>query len=296
MLAPPPTHLVEVADGRRVAVDEVGAPDGTPIVYIHGTPDTRRARHPDDSLAAALGVRLVCVDRPGFGASDCDPHATFESFGRDLGILLDRLAIGDARLLAWSAGAPWLMGAASLLAERVKAVAIAAGTVPAEAYADPAVRAAAGEARLGMHEAATDLGAWDAAEMMAPMLVPDPPTIELAREQLAAHEPTTLAELASIPGALDRMAEAMVDSIAGGQMGLIVDVARAYAPSTLDLGEIACPVRLWYGSEDSTCPPAFGRWYADRVPRAEMTVVEGASHGLLLTHWSEVLADLEKLA
>ena len=39
--------------------DDVGDPDGTPVVYLHGGGDSRLSRHPDDSIAAALGVRLL---------------------------------------------------------------------------------------------------------------------------------------------------------------------------------------------------------------------------------------------
>jgi pimeloyl-ACP methyl ester carboxylesterase len=57
-----------------MAVDEVGDPAGAPVLYLHGTPDSRLARHPDDGLAAAAGVRLLAIDRPGYGGSSPLPH------------------------------------------------------------------------------------------------------------------------------------------------------------------------------------------------------------------------------
>jgi pimeloyl-ACP methyl ester carboxylesterase len=292
MHAPDPSHLISLPDGRRLAVDDVGDPAGTPVLYLHGTPDTRRARHPDDARAAVCGVRLLAMDRPGFGASSPDAAATFGSFGADVGVALDALGVAEVRLLAWSAGAPWALGVAEALGRRVVATAVVAGTVPVEAYDDPTVAEAAGPARLAMVEAARDLGALDAAEFMGPMLVPDPLTWELAREQLEGHDPVTRAELAGVPGALDRMAEAMLDSVAAGPAGLVCDVARAYCPSGLSLGRVSGQVALWYGEADPTCPPAFGRWYAGQLPIATMRVVAGAGHALLLTHWDEVLRDL----
>lgn len=273
-------------------MDDVGDPAGMPVLYLHGTPDTRRARHPDDQRAATCGVRLLAVDRPGFGASSPDASATFTSFGADVAAVLEALDVAEVRLLAWSAGAPWAIGVATALGPRVIASALVAGTVPVEAYEDAAVIAAAGDARLAMVEAARDLGALDAAEFMGPMLVPDPPTWDLAREQLQGHDPVTQAEFAGVPGALERMAEAMLDSVDGGVAGLIHDVATAYAPGGLELARVTGPVRLWYGEEDPTCPPAFGRWYADRLPAATLRVVSGAGHALLLTHWDDVLRDL----
>ena len=69
-----PTTLLTLPDGRTLAADDVGAPGGRPVVYVHGTPDSRLARHPDDDLARRLGVRLVAVDRPGFGHSSPAPR------------------------------------------------------------------------------------------------------------------------------------------------------------------------------------------------------------------------------
>ena len=55
----------DLADGRQLCFDDVGDPAGRPVLYVHGTPDSRRARHPDDAVLPAAGVRLVAVDRPG---------------------------------------------------------------------------------------------------------------------------------------------------------------------------------------------------------------------------------------
>jgi hypothetical protein len=47
----------------RYSIDDVGDPAGAPVVYLHGGGDSRLSRHPDDSIAAALGIRLLAVDR-----------------------------------------------------------------------------------------------------------------------------------------------------------------------------------------------------------------------------------------
>ena len=56
-------------DGRTLAYDDAGDHAGVPVVYLHGTPDSRLGR-PDDRVATDAGVRLLAVDRPGFGDSD----------------------------------------------------------------------------------------------------------------------------------------------------------------------------------------------------------------------------------
>lgn len=60
---------VITADGRALAVEQWGPPDGTPVLYLHGSPMSRLARYPDDALFHRLGIRLFTYDRPGYGNS-----------------------------------------------------------------------------------------------------------------------------------------------------------------------------------------------------------------------------------
>src|ERR671922_2773339 len=52
-----PVHVeprqVHLPDGRVLTVDDTRDPGGTSVLYLHGTPDSRLARHPDDGLTAS---------------------------------------------------------------------------------------------------------------------------------------------------------------------------------------------------------------------------------------------------
>lgn len=288
LLATPPDVLAPVpGTARVVAADLDGDPDGTPVVLIHGTPDSRLARHPDASIVTDLGVRLIAIDRPGFGHTTADPDATPHSFAADVAALLDHFAIASAHLVAWSAGAIWALGCADVLAVRVRSVTVVGGLVPFEAFADPLVRDAAGDARIGMVEAAEELGPDFAAEMIAGLLVPDPPTPAAALEH---RREAGSAALSAIPGADAQMAAACCDAVHNGAAGLVRDVTVQLGPSGVDLARVTVPTRFLTGSNDTTCPPGFAHWYAAHVPGASVDIVADAGHGLLLTHWREVLA------
>lgn len=56
---------IRLRDGRQLAYEIWGDPDGTPVVFHHGTGDSRLARHPNETLTRDAGIRLVTVDRPG---------------------------------------------------------------------------------------------------------------------------------------------------------------------------------------------------------------------------------------
>jgi len=288
LLERPPDVLAPVpGTSRVVAADVEGPADGTPIVLVHGTPDSRLARHPDASIAAGLGVRLIAVDRPGFGLTTADPDATPSGFAADVTALLDHLGIASAQLLAWSAGTIWALGAAAAAPARVCSVTAVGGLVPFEAFSDPAVREAAGDARAGMIETAEELGSTVAAAMIAPLLVPDPVTPEAALEHRAEAGDTAVS---AVPSADVQMAAAICDAVRAGRAGLVRDVTVQLAPSGVDLGGIAVPVTLVTGTHDTICPPAFAQWYAARLARSAVDIVPDAGHGLLLSHWHDLLA------
>ena len=290
--APPPT-LVPLPDGRSLAVDDVGDPDGVPVLCLHGTPDSRRARHPDDGLAASAGVRLLAVDRPGCGRSDPHPGRTLGSVADDLAALAGHLGVGPVGVLAWSAGAPYAAALGARHPDLVAVVALAAPLVPVSAYADPAVAEAAGPGRRLFAEMAAELAPGEVAAEVAPSLLPDPATPEAVAAHLAGEaDAAREADLALVPGGAEALVAASVEAVARGREGLHDDVATQAAVPDVDLAACVAPTRVLCGTADEVAPPAFGRWWADALPDARLEVVEGASHVLALTHWSSLLAGL----
>src|SRR4051794_41891696 len=92
--------------------DDVGDPGGTPVVYLHGGGDSRLSRHPDDSIAAALGVRLLALDR-------CGPAARGRSLRRWAEEAAAALDAPRFRAVGWSAGRPHALAPAAAAPHRV---------------------------------------------------------------------------------------------------------------------------------------------------------------------------------
>jgi pimeloyl-ACP methyl ester carboxylesterase len=290
------TLTVPVGGGRAATVDDVGERTGRPVLYLHGTPDSRLAR-PGDRLTLTAGVRLLALDRPGYGGSDPPASgggtASWPAIvAADTAAVLDAAAVDRAAVLAWSGGALAALAVAASLAERVTRVGIVAGLVPRQAYDDPDVRGA-GADRLGTIELADAMPPGELGEALAPLLAPYPCDRGLALEHQAEHRDAAgAAELATVPGGAERMADALVEAVRRGLAGVAADVEAQARPLDVDLAAVRCPVRLWYGSADTVTPPAFGRWYARHLPTARLEVVDGAAHYLPFTHWPGILATL----
>src|SRR5689334_6385779 len=108
-------HLFTLDDGRELAYELWGKPDGVPVLFQHGTGDSRLARHPDESLTADLSVRLVTVDRPGVGGSTARKNRTLLQWAPDVAALADHLEIDRFAVAGWSGGGPHALAIAHVL-------------------------------------------------------------------------------------------------------------------------------------------------------------------------------------
>nr|MBA2280537.1 alpha/beta fold hydrolase [Acidimicrobiia bacterium] len=258
------------------------------------------ARHPDDGVAAAAGVRLLALDRPGYGASDPAADLTLWSFADDLGAFLDELDIGRVRLLGWSAGGPWALAAAAVLGpERVDRVTTFGCVAPLAAFdveddGDPEVVAASGgRADVAAMVLAGEGTPAAVAEEMARWLLPTPPvSLELALETVEEQvSKRSRRDLEAVPGAIEALAASLAAAVdRHTDAGFRRDVEVQFSPAEIELLVGArCPVRLVHGSADSICGPAVGRWLAARLADATVEVWEGEGHHALFPRWSELL-------
>lgn len=284
---PAPDLLVELPGGRQIAVDDRGDPDGAPVLYCHGSPDSRLARHPDDGLARAAGVRLLAVDRPGIGASDADPRATPRSVAADLVGVLDRLGIDRAGILSWSTGSIFALALAGAHPERCRRIVLAAPLVPADAYDDPSVLDGADDARRLFADAHRTMDPGEVGAELAIWLVPPEVDVATARQMVAG----SIAALADVPGAERQLVAAVRASVARGMTGVERDIAAQATRLGPLLDQVAAPASVHVGSDDTVTPPAMAAWLGRRLG-VEPTVHDGIGHELAIRRWRQLLAEL----
>ncbi|HSP05084.1 MAG TPA: alpha/beta hydrolase [Acidimicrobiales bacterium] len=283
---PLPDRLVELPGGRRVALDDRGDDDGSPVLYCHGSPDSRFARHPDDSLAAIARVRLLAADRPGIGHSDVDPDATPTSVADDLAAVLDHLGIERVGVLSWSTGAIHALAFAGTHPDRCRRVVLAAPLVPADAYDDPTVLDGSDDARRLFADAHRGMDPGDVGAELAPWLVPPVIDDATAREMMAG----SITALADIPGADDQLALAVRASVAAGMTGVERDIAAQATRLDALLDRITATASVHVGADDAVTPPAMARWIGRRLD-VRPQVHDGIGHELAIRRWADLLQE-----
>ena len=288
----PPAQLFELADGRRLAYDEFGAVDGMPVVYLHGTPDSRLSRHPDDSIASALGVRLIAVDRPGYGGSTFDPSGSLLTCGADVARLADHLGLERYATFGWSGGGGFALAVAVCDPARVAAIAIGCSLAPIDAIGVPDVLEGANEQMQLFVVAASQMTAEELPKVVAPLLWPDVHTLDEARDVITASaDEFARADIDAVP---DDWISSRVRARGTQQRTRRAGTRHRAARVAIwfPLEDVHTRVRLWYGTKDGTATIGAGRYYAQRLANAELTKIAGGSHFLILRHWADILADL----
>ncbi|MCO5609960.1 hypothetical protein L7F22_064195 [Adiantum nelumboides] len=122
--------FVWLEDGRRIAYQEMGCTQEEAtrsLLVLHGAFSSRLFAMPGVSRAMLLdfGVRLVSIDRPGYGTSDPNPSQTLESFTCDILTVVDQLGMGSQIwLLGYSLGCIYCWAAARYIPHRIAGIAL----------------------------------------------------------------------------------------------------------------------------------------------------------------------------
>jgi len=116
---------IRLADGRALAYSEWGDLEGRPVVFLHGTPSSRLMCW-DVEATEALGVRLITLDRSGYGRSDPRPDLTLLAWVDDYVELVDHLGLPPCPVVGHSGGGRFALACAYRLPERVSSLGLAA--------------------------------------------------------------------------------------------------------------------------------------------------------------------------
>jgi pimeloyl-ACP methyl ester carboxylesterase len=280
-------RTVQTADGRTLAVEEAGDPDGRPVLVHGGSPNSRHLYGPDAADAAAHGLRLISYDRPGYGGSTPNPGRTVADCAGDVRAICAALDIDRLAMWGISGGGPHLLACAALLPDLVAAAASLASLAPYGAdgldWFDGMGQDNVDDFRLVL----TDKKAARA-------------KLEQQREEMLAASASDLAaglkslltptDAAVLTGELATfMTYSMQDGLRPGSDGWWEDGLAHAGPWGFEPAQISLPVLLLHGREDMFVPFGHGQWLAAHIPGVEARLLDHDGH-LTLTknHIGEV--------
>jgi pimeloyl-ACP methyl ester carboxylesterase len=269
-------------DGRILAIEEAGDPNGRPVLVHMGTPNSRHLYQPNAIDAAVRGLRLICYDRPGYGGSTPQPGRSVADCAADVRAICAELRIDRLGMWGISGGGPHVLACAALLPDLVSAAASLASLAPMDAQG------------LDFFAGMGELNAEDIR-----LFLRDP---QAARAKLDSDREDILAtSAADLAGALQTLltpADAAVlknavadylvycnhEGLAPGGQGWWDDGVAHCSPWGFELSAISVPVLLMHGRQDKFVPFGHGQWLAEHVPRVQARLLDQDGHLTLLAN------------
>ena len=282
---------VRLRDGRLLTYAESGDLAGRPAFYFHGFPGSRKEGALIDRPAAAHGVRVIAVDRPGYGGSDPRPGRTLLDWADDVGELADTLGVERFLVIGASGGGPYVAACARRLGDRLAGAGILCGMGPGD---DPSLaRRMMALYRVGLRVARR------VPAIARPTFAVVGPAIrrwpEFFVRRIAAGATAPDRSFFENPDCTALFLATFREAFRKGIEGAVTD-ARLYArPWGFRLEEIRVEVRLWHGELDNVVPVEFGRHLAARIPGCRATFFPDEGHFSIATRKAdEIVAAFDR--
>ena len=264
--------------------EDVGA--GKPVVLIHGWPLSSRSWEGQVPALVDAGYRVITYDRRGFGQSSQPWNGyDYDTLAADLKAIVDTLDLRDITLIGFSMGGGEVARYVGTYGtDRVAKLVFASAVPPylwkSDDNPDGGVDAALAQ---WFHDGLTGDRPAFLHEFVQMFFTAGKPSLlnkpMVSSEQIAYN--LDIAEMASPKGTLDSTA------------------AFATTDFRDDLTKVTVPTLVIHGDSDTIVPfEASGKRTHAAVSGSELVVIEGAPHGLTVSHKDEwnrhVLAFLAK--
>jgi pimeloyl-ACP methyl ester carboxylesterase len=275
----PPPELegtVRLPDGRRLGYAEFGDPTGPLVLWFHGTPGARRQVPLVGRRAAErLGLRVVCLERPGVGDSTDYTYPQVRDISDDVALVADRLGHDRFMVVGLSGGGPYALACAHDLPSRVVAVAVMGSVVPTvddEELAEGLValtrqwndtlrliRFPVGVGLTGLVRVAT-------------------PFAKFALGAFARFVPPGDQRVLGDPDIQSMLVDDLVSGTGRQCRAVMNDLILFGRPWGFRLADVSVPVYWWHGDADPFVPIEQAYRAASLLPDVEFVVRPGESH------------------
>jgi len=277
--------VMQLSDGKQLGYAEYGDSAGHPIFYFHGFPGSRLQTADFQEPAYAKRCRFFGIDRPGMGRTSFKKQHTILSWAKDVAELADTLGIEKFSIIAHSGGAPFALACGVALPNRVSHIALVSGMPPVtipEAIKDMPM----GYRVINVLVRNVPGVAWLLMQLQKHVLL-KPAMFERLIQQLPAID----GEVFKMnPGLLIASKEAFRQGVAGA-----ADEFRLISKKWgFNLEDVHTPVSIWQGELDPQVPVSSARFFASRLPHANLRLMEKDAHlSTLYNHAEEIFESIK---
>jgi pimeloyl-ACP methyl ester carboxylesterase len=240
------------------------------VVYLHGTPGSRLSHPADEALT---GLRLITLDRPGYGRSDPARHPTLLGVADGVAALTTSLDIKRFGVIGFSGGAPYALACGARLPGRLTGVVTAGLTGP-----DRELHTVRGRQRVQVWLLRSVPGVGRRYVTRAAAWYAEP--LKQHRRLLERGQDTWM----------QPHEESNIEGARLGAAGVVGDwLATDLHRWGFHLRDVATRVLIWAGRHDPGRAVTDAAMVAARLSNAEVRIAEDAAHTPSPDHWREML-------
>ena len=260
------------------------------MLWFHGSPGARRQVPVAGRDAAEhLGLRLVCVERPGVGNSTDHAYHQLLDWAADVAVVADHLHHDRFMVVGLSGGGPYALAVAHELPDRVIAVGLLGSLVPTageDAIAGGIVMLSQRfNGLLRLFRRPLGLGMWGFVRALNPLS-------HVIVQGFARLMPEGDRRVLGDPAVEAMFVDDLSNSSKRQFQAFVNDFILLGQPWGFRLADVNVPVRWWHGDSDPFVPLDQARRAAALLPDVELTVRPGESHLGDFAAADEVLATL----
>ncbi|MEW1846797.1 alpha/beta hydrolase [Nonomuraea angiospora] len=288
---------IALKDGRRMGYAVFGDPAGRPCLLVHGYSSSSWVAGwaLSDAVLRRHGVRVISVDRPGYGSSTANPGMGFGAWAEDASVLAGHLGLDRVATIGVSMGAGPALALAAMRPDLVTSTTILSGMAPVDGVArwTPDSRVDAFYWRLArrapwllrrlcsLSAATMSAGARGDADRLIGRVERALPPADLRVFRKLLEDGGSEAKAAFIAD--------VRESCRQGGAAMADDLLDYLRPWEFDPGDVRGAVHVWHGLEDPKVPAALARRLVDRLADGTSRFVPGG-HFAAFAYRDEILA------
>lgn len=259
-------------------------PTGFPIMAFHGTPGSRLERIFSETALRDSHIRLIVLERPGYGLSQFQNDRTLLEWPDEIIRLADKLELDRFSVMGFSGGGPYAAACAYKIPDRLVHTTLISSAAP---FTVPGLTDTLLPGNRALFELARD-DYQKAAQQLAAAIDSPESLFDLFEVPAPAPDKATLSD-----DSFRTMYQAnLAESIRQGMTGPAYDMALIASPWGFEPAAITTGVSVWQGEMDLNTPLAMGRYLAETIPACRKHIIASHGHFLASAHEMEILQAL----
>lgn len=272
-------QAILLPDGRRLGYAEYGVTNGSPVLFFHGAPGSSHIHQDLAKIAAQNNIRLIAVDRPGYGLSDPQPNRTFLNFADDINALTNSMGVMKFSIIGFSAGSPYPLACAYKFPDLVTKIALVGSLAPVNI---PGVMEGMSPMAAGLYALAQS----------------NPDELRTTFAAVAPSASALFGAMSASAGEWDkqilqaRATEFELEykqTLLGGIEGLASDFILNSRNWGFPINECNAEVNLFSGNIDQNTPSAMTHYLSTQLPNSHVHLFQDEGHFVLYKHWAEIM-------